>query len=271
MALQVVGQTSSNSSNKIITFTEITGNYSVSNPNGYGTTQLPTGFREIADLTSATLAILSYDGTYSFLGSSTPEVGNLLYSTTFDSTTAQSIANGTSQLLDLDSLIGADYIDGVYKLIYYNWFPADSNVVLTFVDGSSTVNFTAGNADTFSTAKYLQVDVNTIYEILSVNSTTNTLVINEVAATSGTNTTYSLGYYTENIFSNVFDINTCLFTNIAKSACSDCGCNPAKKKKLFQAVMQFFGIDTNMAKGNYKCVQDIINAITIFCSNDCNC
>lgn len=271
MALVIKTTTVADEASHNIQRTDITGAYnSTTNPTGRGTGQIPTGKRETLDIISGDLYILPLYGTITADGSSIPTLTELLYSKTYTNVEAQALV-ATPEVLDLGTLIGDDYVDGVYFGSYTEWYTGTglvSNVSLSKV-------LTVPDYNEFTNAKYIAIDVlgdaaYKLYEIVKVN-TDNTIEINvELLLTAGS--AHKVGYESINYFANVFDINKCLHSNIAKTACSDCGCNEGKKEKHLAAVMQFFGIETNMDRGNYTCSKELIETITIYCSkNGCGC
>ncbi len=253
--------------------TDLTGVYNATtNPGGRGAAQIPAGTREVADINSGNLYIVPFScaGTIVANGGTSLTVSELLYSKVYSAPEAQAFTT-TPEILDLGALVGDTYVDGVYFGSYTEWYVGTglvSNVTLSKV-------ITVTDYNIFTNAKYIAIDVlgdavYKLYEIVKVNAD-NTIEINiELLLNPGR--AYKVGYESINYFANVFDINKCLHSSIAKTACSDCKCNEAKVEKHFTAVMQFFGIQTNMDRGNYKCSQELIDAITIYCSkHGCGC
>ncbi len=242
----------------------------ITNPGGYGDDQIPLVTRGIDDISDGDIYVFPLSGSISANGGLLPETSELLYTAYLDQGAAQLFAT-TPEVLNLGTLIGNDYVDGIYFISYIERFVG----IGTVSSVGSTNILTVPDYLEFVNAKYVYLDLVgdgsfTIYEIVSVN-TDNTITIN-VSITLPGPTNFIVGYETINYFANVFDINKCLHSNIAKTACSDCGCNDAKKEKHFAAVMQFFGIQTNMDRGNYTCSKELIEAITIYCSkNGCGC
>lgn len=269
MALLVKSQTVADEASLEVEFTETTGTYNATtNPTGYGASQIPAGTREITDILSSNLAILPLNGTYGYSGSATPDTEDLLYSVEYDNTSAQSIAGGTPITLDLGDLIGDDYIDAVYKLIYHNWF-IGADVV---TQGTSSNLLNVSDYNDFTNAKYIKLIIDTvdyIYEILAVN-TNNTIQINGETALDG-DISYEVAYESISYFDNIYYINKCIHSKVAKIACSECSCDDKKKEKIFENLFQLFGIQTNMDRENYSCANEIISGITIYCSSNGCC
>jgi len=108
------------------------------------------------------------------------------------------------------------------------------------------------------------------YEIISEGSSFVTLD-SEVTLTSG-DYNYKVIYESTNYLALTHNILKCIHTNIANVACSTCSCKEKAVEKTTEALMQYFGIETNMDKGNYNCAQEIIESLTIYCGKDgCNC
>ena len=108
------------------------------------------------------------------------------------------------------------------------------------------------------------------YEIISEGSSFVTLD-SEVTLTNG-DYNYKVIYESTNYLALTHNILKCIHTNIADVACSTCSCKEKAVEKTTEALMQYFGIETNMDKGNYNCAQEIIESLTIYCGKDgCNC
>lgn len=278
MTLQVKHKITPNNSNRNIVLTETTGVYSSTNPGGYGSTQSPTGLREIADIFSAQFFILEANGTISYTGSGTPTIIGLVYAFAsdvagggeIDTGTAQSLAGGTSVNYDLGTLVGDTYIDGVYKTQYgvnFQNAPVTSsctgNTTLTVSDttpftGATKIRFVAGG-------------ITYEYDIVSVNSGSITLSANGPVLTSASRT-FSIYYTSTAYFASTYYINKCLHSRISKLAISSCTCNNGCTEKLYEAVMLYMAIQPNMDLGKYQKAQDIIEYLTNYCNDGCcNC
>lgn len=271
MSLIVKHKSTPNQSTQYLSLLETTGVFGVLNPGGYGASQTPTGTREVGDILSSNFHILNYNGSVTYTGSTTPVVVDELYSTTYNNTAAQAIANGTTQAFDLATLIGVNYIDAVYKSVYYNWFYGVNTVTVT--TGSNIINATV-SIDEFINAKYIKIyGVTTqIYEIVSVNTSNNTIVINNTITQSTDEINYELGYESTAYFANTYNINKCLHSKIAQLSLSTCSCKTKSTEKLYEAVMMYMSIQPNMDLGKYTKAQEIINALTIYCNGgECNC
>ena len=260
-----------NQSTQYLVLTETTGVFGTLNPGGYGAGQTPAGDREIVDIVSSNYNILDYNGTLTYTGSTTPVTTELLYTTNYNSTIAQLIAGGTIQSLDLATLIGVNYVDAVYKSIYYNWFPGQDVVNLTA--GSNIISVSDYNE--FTNAKYIRIDTAGLgdyetYEIVQVN-TNGTIVINGTTQLSG-DKGYEVGYESTAYFANTYNINKCLHSKIAQLSLSTCSCKNKSTEKLYEAVMMYMSIQPNMDLGKYTKAQEIIQALTIYCNGgECNC
>lgn len=271
MALIPKHKSTPNQSTQYLVLTETTGVFGILNPGGYGASQTPAGTREIADIQSSNYSILDYNGTLTYTGSTTPVTTEELYSTNYNSTNAQLIAGGTTQSFDLATLIGINYIDAVYKSIYYNWFTG-SDVVN---QGSAPNILAIPDYNEFTNAKYIKIDITgfgnfEIYEVLQVN-VNNTIVINaDVSLFS--DYAYQIGYESTAYFANTFNINKCLHYKISQLSLSTCSCKTASTEKLYEAVMMYMSIQPNMDLGKYTKAQEIIQALTIYCNGgECNC
>ncbi len=269
MALIQKTTTSANQSTKTVSLLETTGVYNaLTNLGGYGASQTPLTKREISDILSGALYILQLSEVFSFEGLAIPTTGTVIYSETLTSGNAQTLAGGTIKSMNLSSL--TDYKDAIYKLIYINWFDGDGDGVSP---GSTSTTITVTNSDYLTNASFIKLTTNGenyIFDIVSISGTT--IEINKPFTLFDDEVIYTVGYSSTSYFQNVHDINQCLHTDIAKSACSDCSCNKTKKEKLFTAVMNFIGIQPNIDRGNYPCAQEIIDSITIYCSKSgCNC
>lgn len=269
MALLTTILAVANQATKVLSLTELTGVYSATNLTGYGASQVPTGTREITDINSASFYILMLDGTFTFEGSAAPTVTNDIYSVSLSGAEAQSLAGGTALFIDLSST--TDYEDGVYKSLYYNWFLGAAQV-----NAEDVATLSVADTDEFTNAAFISIDIEgdgnfLTYEILSIDTANSTITIN-ATITTNSDVDYKVGYLATSYFQNVHDINHCIHSDIAKNACSNCGCGDTKKKKLWLSLIDFFGIQTNMDRGNYSCAKEIIDSITIYCSKSgCGC
>jgi hypothetical protein len=261
MALIPKSASSLSTNGKVLSLSDTTGNYNVTtNPGGYGTSQIPAGLREIADINSGKLD-------FYFNGSIDPD-----YTFILNNTTTQGLANGSSTYdLTMDDLGGSSddvFDDQVIKMVYQVIFNGVSTGAIT--QNSATVAITADDA---VGAKYFIITSGGneyIYEIISQTSTTVTL--NEVLTFTTGNYNYKLAYESTNYLALTHNILKCIHTNIAELACSTCSCKEKALEKTTEALMQYFGIETNMDKGNYNCAQEIIDSLTIYCGKDgCNC
>jgi len=259
-----------NQSTQYLVLTETTGVFGTLNPGGYGAGQTPTGDREIVEIISSNYSILDYNGTLTYTGSTTPVTTELLYTTNYNSTNAQLIAGGTTQSFDLATLIGVNYVDAVYKSIYYNWFDGIDVVNQNTVTGN-LINVPDYNE--FINAKYIEINIDGdlfIYEVVSVN-TNNTIQINE-SITLTSDHAYSVAYESTAYFANTYNINKCLHSKIAQLSLSTCSCKNKSTEKLYEAVMMYMSIQPNMDLGKYTKAQEIIQALTIYCNGgECNC
>lgn len=272
MTLIVKHKSVPNQSNQQLSLTETTGVFSTLNPGGYGALQDPAGGREIGDILSSNFNILNYNGTLTYEGPLTPVKTGELYSTSYNNTEAQAIANGTVQTLDLATLIGVNYVDAVYKSVYYNFFPGSSLIS----QGANSTTISVVDYNEFLNAKYLFIinplgsSGTSVVEILSVN-TDNTLTIN-IEQSIVANRICLIGYESTTYFANTYNINKCLHSKIAKLSLSNCSCKNKSTEKLYEAVMMYMSIQPNMDLGKYTKAQEIINALTIYCNGgECNC
>jgi hypothetical protein len=271
MPLKIKHKIAPNNSNRNIVLTETTGVYSDTNLTGYGTAQTPTGFREIVDILNSNLKVLTVNGTVTFSGGSTPTVISEVYSTSYNNTNAQLIAGGTPQTIDLGTLIPSTYIDGVYKSYYYNWFTGIGTVTT-----GTTNTLTVSNNTEFSVGNYIDIVIaglHYIYEIVSINTSLNTLTINGTVPVASTLvSSYTIGYPSIAYFANTYSINKCLHSRISKLAISSCSCDNKCTQKLYEAVMLYMAIQPNIDLGKYQKAQDIIEYLTNYCNNGCcNC
>ena len=271
MALIPKHKSTPNQSTQYLSLTETTGVFGTLNPGGYGAGQTPAGTREKSDTQAANFNILNYAGTLSYTGSTTPETTELLYSLAYNNTDAQAIANGTTKSFDLATLIGVNYVDAVYKTIYYNWFTG-SDVVS---QGSSPSILNVPDYNEFTNAKYIEIEIDGdlyIYTILSVN-VDNTIQINsELDPSWGGDYSYSVAYESTAYYANTYNINKCLHSKIAQLSLSTCSCKNKSTEKLYEAVMLYMSIQPNMDLGKYTKAQEIIQALTIYCNGgECNC
>jgi hypothetical protein len=233
--------------------TQITGVFGTLNPGGYGAGQTPAGIREIADILTSNYSILDYNGTLTYTGSTTPVTTELLYTTDYNSTIAQLIAGGTTQSFDLATLIGVNYVDAVYKSIYYNWFDGDGAVTPT--PGSNIIGV-IGNINQFTNAKYIKIFVGEtieIYEIVSVNTNASTIVINATFTDASDEYNFEVAYESTVYFANTYNINKCLHSKIAQLSLSTCSCKNKSTEKLYEAVMMYMSIQPNMDLGKPVC------------------
>lgn len=272
MSLILKHKSTPNQSTQYLSLLETTGVFGVLNPGGYGALQAPAGLREIVDIVSSNFSILNYNGTLTYEGSITPVTTEELYSTSYNNTNAQAIANGTVQTFDLATLIGVNYIDAVYKSIYYNFFPS-ANLIS---QGANSTTISVVDYNEFLNAKYLFIinplgsSGTSIVEILSVN-TDNTLTIN-VEQSIVANRVCLIGYESTAYFANIYNINKCLHSKIAQLSLSTCSCKNKSTEKLYEAIMLYMSIQPNMDLGKYTKAQEIINALTIYCNGgECNC
>ena len=259
-----------NQSTQYLVLTETTGVFGTLNPGGYGAGQTPAGIREIADILTSNYNILDYNGTLTYTGSTTPVTTELLYSLAYNNVNSQLIAGGTTQSFDLATLIGVNYVDAVYKSIYYNWFTGIDLVNQNTVTGN-LINVPDYNE--FTNAKYIEIDIDGdlfIYEVVSVN-TNNTIQINESIVLSS-DYSYKVAYESTAYFANTYNINKCLHSKIAQLSLSTCSCKNKSTEKLYEAVMMYMSIQPNMDLGKYTKAQEIIQALTIYCNGgECNC
>ena len=271
MALQIKHKITPNNSNRNISLTDTTGVYSTSNSTGYGADQIPVGLRETADVLTANVSILDYNGTLNFTGGTTPTIVDEVYSTSFDNTTAIALANGTSQTIALGTLIPDAYVDAVYKSVYYNWFDTAPYLNIT-KDSDNSILVT--NVEQFLGGSYVNITFNgtKIYDIVSVNTTTNIVVLNGFVPNGLNTEVYTIGYSSTAYFASTYYINKCLHNRVAKLAISSCSCNNSCTEKLYEAVMLFMSIQPNMDLGKYQKAQDIITYLTNYCNDGCcNC
>jgi len=270
MALIPKHKSTPNQSTQYLTLTETTGVFGTLNPGGYGAGQTPAGYRIINFILSSNYNILNYSGTLTYTGSTTPETTELLYSLAYNNTDAQAIANGTTKSFDLATLIGVNYIDAVYKSIYYNWFDGIDTVNPT--PGSNIVVVT-GDINQFTNAKYIKIfvgDTTEIYEIVSVNA--DSIVINTTFTEASDEYSFEVGYESTAYYANTYNINKCLHSKIAQLSLSTCSCKNKSTEKLYEAVMLYMSIQPNMDLGKYTKAQEIIQALTIYCNGgECNC
>jgi len=278
MALQVKHKITPNNSNRNIILSDITGVFSSTNPGGYGSTQSPTGLREIADAFSSQFFVLEANGTISYTGSGSPTIVGLVYAYAvdvnggydYDTAETQALANGSTRTYDLGTLVGDAYIDGVYKTQYAVNF--QNAPVTSSCTGTTTL--TVSDTTPFIGAtkiRFVAGDITYGYDIVSVNSGSITLSANGPVLTSAIRT-FAI-YYTSTVyFANTFFINKCLHDRVAKLAISSCTCNNGCTEKLYEAVMLYMSIQPNMDLGKYQKAQDIIEYLTNYCNDGCcNC
>ncbi len=271
MALISKHKSTPNQSTQYLSLQETTGVFGVLNPGGYGAGQTPALYRTINLILSSNYSVLNYNGTLTYNGPTTPVITELLYTTNYDASNSQLIAGGTTQSFDLASLIGVNYVDAVYKSIYYNWF----NGADVITQGDAPNILVVPDYNEFTNAKYIKIDITglgnfEIYEVLQVN-TNNTIVINaniQLDSDHG----YQVAYESTAYFANTYNINKCLHFKISQLSLSTCSCKTASTEKLYEAVMMYMSIQPNMDLGKYTKAQEIIQALTIYCNGgECNC
>lgn len=270
MALISKHKSTPNQSTQYLVLTETTGVFGTLNPGGYGAGQTPAGLREIVDILTSNYSILNYNGSLTYTGSTTPVTTEELYSTNYNNTNAQLIAGGTTQSFDLATLIGVNYVDAVYKSIYYNWFNGFDNVN----PGAAPNILIVTDYNEFTNAKYIEINVDGdlfIYEIVAVN-TNNTIQINQNINLPGSDYPFKLAYESTAYFANTYNINKCLHYKISQLSLSTCSCKHKSTEKLYEAVMMYMSIQPNMDLGKYTKAQEIIQALTIYCNGgECHC
>lgn len=263
MALITKSSSALSTNGKVLSLSDTTGNYNVTtNPGGYGVLQTPAGLREISDILSGKLD-------FYFNGSTNPD-----YTFTLNNTTAQGLANGSSTYdLTMGNLGGSSndvFDDEVVKLVYQVNMPGD-DIIDTVIN---TDTITTPN-DIAAGAKYIVIGYNGndyTYEIINEISSTSIQVSEDITLPTGSYSEYYLIYESTNYLALTHNILKCIHTNIANVACSTCSCKEKAVEKTTEALMQYFGIETNMDKGNYNCAQEIIESLTIYCGKDgCNC
>jgi len=263
-----------NQSTQYLVLTETTGVFGTLNPGGYGAGQTPAGLREIADILTSNYNVLNYNGTLTYTGSTTPVTTELLYTTNYNNTNSQLIAGGTTQSFDLATLIGVNYVDAVYKSIYYNWFDGDDAITPILDSNIITV---IGNINQFVNAKYVKIysPITKIYEIVTVDTTNNTIVINTPFIQNeaiADEYNFEVAYESTVYFANTYNINKCLHYKISQLSLSNCSCKNKSTEKLYEAVMMYMSIQPNIDLGKYTKAQEIIQALTIYCNGgECNC
>lgn len=263
-----------NQSTQYLTLQETTGVFGILNPGGYGASQTPTGERGTSAILSSNFFILKSTGSVTYNGGTTFVLVDSLYSTTYNNTNAILIANGTTQSFDLATLIGINYIDGVYKTVYYNWFFPNVSSIVEVTNGSTLAQ--VSNVDEFVNAKFFKDEnTGTFYEIASVDELTNTITFT-IAWQGLTGDliegSYSIAYASTAYFANTYNINKCLHFKISQLALSNCTCKNKTTEKLYEAVMLYMSIQPNIDLGKYTKAQEIINALTIYCNGgECNC
>lgn len=267
MALISKHKSTPNQSTQYLSLQETTGVFGVLNPGGYGIDQTPTNYRKTADVLNSNFNIVNYNGSLSYTGSNTPVIIDELYSTSYNTPDAVGIANGTLKSFDLASLIGVNYVDAVYKSIYYNWFEGFD------VCSMSSNEIILPSAAEAANVKYITffdgVDVYT-YTVLSVNG--NSLQVNADLSTFVNTYLYKVAYESTVYFANTYNINKCLHFKISQLSLSTCSCKTASTEKLYEAVMMYMSIQPNMDLGKYTKAQEIIQALTIYCNGgECNC
>jgi hypothetical protein len=269
MALQVKHKIVPNNSNRNIVFTETTGVYSSTNLTGYGAAQIPTGTRETSDVVNSTLDVFNYNGTINFNGGEYPILVDDIYTIDFNGVTAQAIAAGAPQTIDLGTLIPDEYIDSVYKSVYYNWFNA-----LDVVNNYSSNAILVNDYNEFLNASYVDIlfdGIHYIYEIVSINQALSTVTVNGTLPDL-TDASCKIGYSSIAYFASTFFINKCLHDRVAKLAISSCTCDNKCTEKLYEAVMLYMSIQPNMDLGKYQKAQDIIEYLNNYCNDGCcNC
>ncbi len=260
MALITKSSSSLSTNGKVLSLSDITGNYNVTtNPGGYGASQTPAGLREIADIDGGNLD-------FYFNGSTNPD-----YTFTLTNVIAQGLASGSSTYdLTMGDLGGSSddvFDDQVIKMVYQVIFDGADTCFLT--SGQSTIQLQSPN-DALG-AKYINIDTVGLFEILSYNASTNIVTI-DTEMTITDELQYQIYYESTNYLALTHNILKCIHSNIAELACSTCSCKERALEKTTEALMQYFGIETNMDKGNYNCAQEIIDSLTIYCGKDgCNC
>lgn len=260
MALITKSSSSLSANGKVLSLSDTTGNYNVTtNPGGYGASQVPAGLREISDIDGGKLD-------FYFNGSTIPD-----YTFTLTAGTAQGLASGSSTYdLTMGNLGGSSndvFDDQVIKMVY--------NVIF---DGIDNANIVSGSAvidlmydDDAIGAKYINLIGIGLFEILEYNPLNGNILI-DTEMTINDEVSYQLYYESTNYLALTHNILKCVHTNIANVACSTCSCKEKAVEKTTEALIQYFGIETNMDKGNYNCAQEIIESLTIYCGKDgCNC
>lgn len=266
MALITKSSSSLSANGKVLSLSDTTGNYNVTtNPGGYGAAQIPAGQREVSDIDGGKLD-------FYFNGSTNPD-----YTFTLTAGTAQGLANGSSTYdLTMGNLGGSSddvFDDQVVKLVYQVIFDGNDNV--SPIAGTNTIQLFQAN-DGLG-AKFIELNDGIesfgVYEIASYNPNTNIITLTETLPLNFPNDLGAKYYYeSTNYLALTHNILKCIHTNVANVACSTCSCKEKAVEKTTEALMQYFGIETNMDKGNYNCAQEIIESLTIYCGKDgCNC
>lgn len=262
MTLITKSSSSQSRDGKTISVSDTTGAYNVStNLTGYGASQTPAGLRQVSNIIGAELD-------FYFNGSSVVD-----YSFILNSGTAQGLANGTSTyditMGDVGGTTGDIFDDQVITIVYKVLFNGDDVADIVI----NTANVTLSTLNDCLGAKYfILVDGSDeyTYEILS-SSGTSVVLTEPVTQSTGTYN-YKIIYESTNYLALTHNVLKCINIRISEVACSTCSCKEKASDKVNLALIQYFGISTNMNKGNYNCAQEIIESLTIYCGKDgCNC
>lgn len=273
MALISKHKSTPNQSTQYLSLQETTGVFGVLNPGGYGAGQTPANLREIVDILSSEYNILNYNGTLTYTGSTTPVTTEELYSTNYNNVNAQLIAGSTTQSFDLATLIGVNYIDAVYKSIYYNWFNG-ADIVTPYLGSTSIL--TVLDINEFINSSFIKLNDENgdqkIFKIVNIDTVNSTIQINGNIIMLDNESGYQIAYESTAYFANTYNINKCLHFKISQLSLSTCSCKTASTEKLYEAVMMYMSIQPNMDLGKYTKAQEIIQALTIYCNGgECNC
>ncbi len=227
---------------------------------GYGTSQQPVGYREIANITDGTIIITDRDG----------NTWTLTKSGSAMRTIAASGLTVSPYNIGLDNLPDTQFYDSIFSFLYLPWFQNDPLTEIVTTLNNKTVTYIGDNYN-FENVTHIRDISGTVYQISSINKTTKTITL--VTAWTGTAGTllgdeFFVGIATTSYIAISQAIKTCLDNRIVDMSTGNCKCQATDV--MHQALM-YDAMNLNLAQANQTRGYQMYDWLTTKCEQDCGC
>lgn len=228
---------------------------------GYGTSQQPVGYREIANITDGTITITDRD--------------NNSWTLTKSGAAMQVIAASglvvSPYNIGLDNLPDTQFYDSIYSFLYLPWFQNDPLTKMITTYNNRTITYVGDNYNFENVTHIRDINGGAVYLVSSINKLTKTITLatpwlgpaGDVFADE-----FFVGIGTTSYVAISQAIKICLDKRIVDMSTGNCKCQATD---VMHQCLMYDAMNLNLAQANQTRGYQMYDWLTTKCEEDCGC